>query len=67
MVKQWHGTSQELLQLREAVARNCTCSPPARADCPPHTMLSSQTVLDHLLYVYRAREIFMRAERCTGA
>ncbi len=65
-VKEWHGTDRELLKLREAVDRNCECGASgaegAIPTCPAHTLFLDQNVLDHLLYVYRAREGFKHKE-----
>jgi hypothetical protein len=63
----WHGTRDEFWQLSAAVERYCACTRgPFRSVkevCQPHAMLLEQRVLDHLLYVYRSRERFLRAER----
>lgn len=67
-VKQWHGSDPELWRLREAIQRNCTCSSgkaPQRT-CPAHEMLTNQSTLDRLLYVYRARDGFMSKEFARG-
>ncbi|MBV8715228.1 MAG: hypothetical protein JOZ65_09180 [Chloroflexi bacterium] len=62
----WHGTRHELARLREAVAEHCECLggmfglPPTR--CSAHDMLAHQASLDHLLYVYRMRKLFIRRE-----
>ena len=65
-VKEWRGTSEELLKLRAAVERNCACAslaPGAQPSmCPAHQMLTSQLVLDHMLYVYRSKDSYLREE-----
>jgi hypothetical protein len=30
--------------------------------CSAHTMLADQCVIDHLLYAYRVRDVFIRGE-----
>ena len=65
MIQQWNGTAQELEQLRHAVELNCACARPPQAPrptCPAHTLLTSQTTLDHLLFVYRSRSHFLARE-----
>jgi hypothetical protein len=62
----WHGTPRELSRLQHAVMEHCDCVagmfglPPIR--CAGHEMLRDQNMLDHLLYVYRMRKIFIRRE-----
>ena len=62
----WQGTDEEFARLERAVARNCDCIhvmlglPPLT--CPAHLMLDDQTTLDHLLYVYRTRRVFVTRE-----
>ena len=62
----WHGTPRELSRLQQAVAEHCQCLdgvfglPPSR--CSAHDLLSNQSTLDHLLYVYRMRKLFIRRE-----
>jgi hypothetical protein len=62
----WQGTDREFARLQQAVARNCDCvggmlglSPRM---CTVHLMLDNQSVLDHLLYVYRVRRVFVTRE-----
>jgi hypothetical protein len=62
----WHGTQGELARLQEAVSQHCECvggmfglQP---THCPAHVMLADQSGLDHLLYVYRMRKLFIRRE-----
>ena len=65
MIQQWNGTAQELEQLRRAVELNCGCARPPQAagpTCPAHTLLTSQSTLDHLLFVYRTRIHFLSHE-----
>jgi hypothetical protein len=65
MIQQWHGTTQELEQLRQAVELNCACAGTPRAPgptCPAHALLTSQATLDHLLFVYRTRIQFLVPE-----
>ena len=65
MIQQWNGTTQELEQLRQAVELNCACARPPQAPgptCPAHTLLTRQTTLDHLLFVYRSRSHFLARE-----
>ena len=64
-IQEWHGSNGELLRLQEAVQRHCSCSKPPsppQPTCPSHAMLTNQLVLDHLLYVYRARDGFVAQE-----
>jgi hypothetical protein len=62
----WRGTQREFDRLQEAVGEHCECLegmlglPPTR--CAAHAMLRDQGVLDHLLYVYRMRRLFIRRE-----
>ena len=62
----WQGTKAELTRLEGAVARNCGCAdgmfglPPPT--CAAHRMLADQATLDHLLYVYRTRRVFITRE-----
>ena len=56
----------ELGRLGGAVEHNCECvmtadSAPGVA-CTAHTMLADQCIIDHLLYLYRLRDIFIRGE-----
>jgi hypothetical protein len=62
----WQGTDAEFVRLQEAAARNCDCvsgmlglSPKT---CAVHQVLANQIVLDHLLYVYRTRRMFITRE-----
>ena len=62
----WRGTARELARLQQAVAQHCECVgglfglPPAQ--CAGHDMLRNQSALDHLLYVYRMRKLFIKRE-----
>ena len=62
----WQGTHREMERLQAAVTRNCECVggmfglPPVV--CAAHKMLTQQSSLDHLLYVYRMRKMFIRRE-----
>ena len=62
----WHGTAREFARLHEAVAQYCDCErgmfglPPTT--CAAHLLLGDQSSLDHLLYVYRMRKLFIRRE-----
>jgi hypothetical protein len=62
----WQGTEDELDRLKQAIARNCDCVagmlglPPLT--CPAHRMLGEQSLLDHLLYVFRTRRVFVTRE-----
>jgi hypothetical protein len=62
----WRGTDREYERLQRTVARNCECVsgmlglPPLT--CAPHQILENQTILDHLLYVYRTRRVFIARE-----
>ena len=62
----WQGTARELGRLKKAVARNCECvqgfNELPEVTCAAHQMLRDQTALDHLLYVYRMRGVFIRRE-----
>ena len=66
----WQGTERELARLQRAIERHCDCEPLADYGpphtCQPHNMLSEQTVLDHLLYVFRVRATFLRNEFTFG-
>jgi hypothetical protein len=65
MIQQWKGTAQELEQLRQAVELNCVCGRPTQPPgptCPAHTLLTRQTTLDHLLFVYRTWTHFLVRE-----
>ena len=62
----WHGSQRELVRLEQAVDGHCECiggllSFPA-GRCSAHQMLTNQSTLDHLLYVYRMRKLFIRRE-----
>jgi hypothetical protein len=62
----WRGTPRELTRLHQAVAEHCEClggmfGLPA-TQCSAHKMLTNQNALDHLLYVYRTRRLFIRRE-----
>jgi hypothetical protein len=62
----WQGTDDEFARLQAAVAEYCDCVPamlglPAQI-CPCHTMLKNQSSLDHLLYVFRTRGVFVTRE-----
>jgi hypothetical protein len=62
----WQGTDAEFDRLKQAVARNCDCVagmlglPPLT--CPAHLMLGDQSLLDHMLYVFRTRRMFVTRE-----
>jgi len=62
----WQGTTRELSRLQKAVARNCECvtgfDDSHEATCAAHAMLRDQAALDHLLYVYRMRGVFIKRE-----
>jgi hypothetical protein len=62
----WPGSAREFARLLKAVARNCTCEPMpgglVAQQCAAHAMLRDQTDLDHLLYVFRTRGVFVRRE-----
>ena len=62
----WHGTTEEALELRTALARNCTCAPegePQLKPCGAHALLlSGQDVLDHLVYGRRLRARWLTGE-----
>jgi hypothetical protein len=61
----WHGTSDEMWRLSAAVRHYCACAVGAAGAttvCPAHTMLFDQRILDHLLYVFRTRSFYKRAE-----
>jgi hypothetical protein len=63
--QQWNGTTRELERLCAAIERNCACDEPvlqARPTCAAHALLSRQTTLDHLLFVYRTRQQFISQE-----
>jgi hypothetical protein len=62
LIQQWNGTPQELERLREAVERNCACAQAPGPTCPAHALLTRQTTLDHLLFVYRTRTHFLARE-----
>jgi hypothetical protein len=62
----WHGTQREFTRLQRAVAEHCECLggmfglPPRR--CAAHDMLTEQSALDHMLYVYRTKKQFITRE-----
>jgi hypothetical protein len=62
----WQGTEDEYSRLEQTITRNCDCPagmfglPPT--PCPAHRMLQDQATLDHLLYVYRTRRVFITRE-----
>jgi hypothetical protein len=62
----WQGTEREFARLLEAVDNNCDCVagmfglPPKL--CAAHALLKQQNTLDHLLYVYRMRKMFITRE-----
>ena len=62
----WQGTELELSQLLEAVENNCDCALAANDTpgmvCHAHAMLVDQCLIDHLLYGYRLRSVFLRGE-----
>ena len=62
----WHGSPEEMQRLEASVRRHCTCAKGRFGNvtrvCSAHTMLLDQRVLDHLLYVYRTKARFERAE-----
>jgi hypothetical protein len=62
----WPGTEDELARLQEAVAAYCDCVPGmlglAAQTCSSHAMLKEQSALDHLLYVFRVRGLFVKRE-----
>jgi hypothetical protein len=65
LIHQWNGTPQELERLRRAIEPNCGCARPPQAPgptCPAHALLTRQTTLDHLLFVYRTRTYFLARE-----
>jgi hypothetical protein len=62
----WPGTDDEFGRLQAAVAGHCQCVPAMLGvlaqTCPAHAMLKDQSALDHLLYVFRVRGVFVRRE-----
>jgi hypothetical protein len=61
----WHGSDYELGRLSAAVERNCQCPPEfarGAVACGAHAIFEDERVLNHLLYVFRARVRFQRAE-----
>jgi hypothetical protein len=62
----WRGTDDELARLLGAVAEYCDCVPTMvglpMQTCPAHAMLKEQSALDHLLYVFRTRGVFVTRE-----
>ena len=62
-VKQWNGTDSELLALRVAVENHCSCEEGGKGKtCDAHAMLTNQTVLDHMVFVYRSRQSYVERE-----
>jgi hypothetical protein len=64
-IQQWNGSPQELELLRRAIEQNCACARPPAAPgptCQAHTLLTNQTTLDHLVFVYRTRGKFLTRE-----
>jgi len=65
LIQQWNGTPQESKRLREAVELNCGCARPPQVPgpmCAAHALLTRQTTLDHVLFVYRTRTHFLARE-----
>src|SRR5687768_11941900 len=62
----WHGSREEMQRLDASIRRHCTCATGMLGNvtrvCSAHAMLLDQRVLDHLVYVYRIRARFERAE-----
>ena len=62
----WHGKQREFARLQRAVGEHCDCldgvfaTAPRR--CSAHDLLTDQSTLDHLLYVYRMRNLFIKRE-----
>jgi len=62
----WPGNAREYARLQKAIARNCTCDPAPcglrHRPCSAHALLQHQAALDHLVYVFRMRGLFVRRE-----
>ena len=57
----WHGTTEALRDLQDAVNRNCTCKDAQQA-CPAHKMLADQATLDHLAFAATLHDQLERSE-----
>jgi hypothetical protein len=66
MIVTWRGSEAELARLEESVRQHCECVAAmldlAPIVCAGHLMLADQSVLNHLLYVYRTRAVFISRE-----
>ena len=64
----WHGTLTEARELMEAVQHHCTCRWEGLAlvtACPPHRMIvTSQRVIDGILFARRIRSTLQAEESC---
>jgi hypothetical protein len=62
----WHGTPAEFARLEASLQRHCACTTTRvgtnQEVCSAHALLSDPRLLDHLVYVYRARARFERGE-----
>src|ERR671933_2978851 len=64
LIQHWNGTPQELERLCRAIELTCGCARPPEAPgptCPAHALLTSQTTLNHRLFVYPTRATFSTA------
>jgi len=59
----WRGTEDEVRELLAAIDNNCACPAEGPETCGAHSLLADARSLDHLLYVYRTGERFVRAEQ----
>jgi hypothetical protein len=57
----WKGTDADLERLKHATAEHCQCED-GKPTCPAHQMLSSQRVLDGLIFVRAQRRAYLRKE-----
>jgi hypothetical protein len=62
----WRGTDADLVKLRQACDRYCSCETDPYT-CGPHRMLSDQIVLDHLAFIKASAEQFKAREHSPAA
>ena len=57
----WHGTDQQLADLRHAVSANCECTD-GQPMCAAHALLCDQRILDHMAFVASHLTDFIQEE-----
>lgn len=63
----FHGTTEEVADLKQAIARNCTCDPEHGKRCAVCTAaLYDQEWLNRLLFIRRIRVQLWREESMKG-